>query len=290
VEPADVGGSSDGTTGKREAGRLGDVMRACAVGCVFVSPAVAANGVLPVVRAGREEQAEVRVFTQLPAILSSRVSVEPVGGYATLCFKPVRLSGPKAAVKRAFDVVVATLALLAAFPVMAAAAVAIRLTSRGPVLYRQARVTRGGRVFTMYKFRTMVAGDAVDHAAPPIDPTEPYFKLREDPRIFRVGRFLRSMSIDELPQLLNVIRGDMSLVGPRPLWVLQVADNLELLAVRHEVRAGITGWWQVNGRSDVSPEQAFHLDAAYVENWSLSLDLYILLRTVGAVLSRRGAY
>src|SRR2546423_1501343 len=160
----------------------------------------------------------------------------------------------------------------------------------GAALPGQPRVPGGGRVFTLYKSGTMVPRGGVDAAPPPIDPTVAYFKLREDPRIFRVGRFLRSVSIDELPQLLNVIRGDMSLVGPRPLWVLQVADNLELLAVRHKVRAGITGWWQVNGRSDVSPEQAFGLDAAYVENWSLSLDLYILLRTVGAVLSRRGAY
>ena len=173
---------------------------------------------------------------------------------------------------------------------MVAAAVAVRLTSPGPAIYRQARVTRGGRVFTMYKFRTMVTGDEPDPAALPIDPAVPYFKLREDPRVSRIGRLLRSLSIDELPQLVNVIRGDMSLVGPRPLWVAQVAGNLDILAARHEVRAGITGWWQVNGRSDLPPDEAFRLDAAYVENWSLSLDLYILTRTIGAVISRRGAY
>jgi exopolysaccharide biosynthesis polyprenyl glycosylphosphotransferase len=273
-----------------EAGNLRDLMRARSVNCVFISPGVAPSGVLPIIRAGREGQTEIRMFTSLPAILSSRVSVEPVGGYATLCLKSATLSGTRAAAKRAFDIMVATAVLIAAFPLMVATALAVRLTSPGPVIYRQARVTKGGRVFTMYKFRTMVTCDAPDPAGAPIDAAVPYFKLREDPRVSRIGRPLRSLSIDELPQLFNVIRGDMSLVGPRPLWVAQVADNLNLLAARHEVRAGITGWWQVNGRSDVPPEEAFRLDAAYVENWSLSLDLYILARTVGALISRRGAY
>jgi lipopolysaccharide/colanic/teichoic acid biosynthesis glycosyltransferase len=142
----------------------------------------------------------------------------------------------------------------------------------------------------MYKFRTMATDDAGQSANVSIDPALPYFKMREDPRVFRLGRLLRSLSIDELPQLINVIRGDMSLVGPRPLWALQVGNDLDALSTRHDVRAGITGWWQVNGRSDVPAEEAFRLDAAYVECWSLSLDLYILLRTVGAVVSRRGAY
>jgi exopolysaccharide biosynthesis polyprenyl glycosylphosphotransferase len=291
VEPAGADARRDGLAETNsEAGDLRDLMRARSVDCVFISPGVTLKEVLPIIRAGREGEAEVRLFTSLPAILSSRVSVEPVGGYATLCIKPATLSGPKAAVKRAFDVVAATLVLIAVFPLLVAVAAAVRLTSPGPAIYRQARVTKGGRVFTMYKFRTMATGDDPDPAAPPINPAVPYFKLREDPRVSRIGRILRSLSIDELPQLVNVIRGDMSLVGPRPLWIAQVADNLDVLAARHEVRAGITGWWQVNGRSDVPPEEAFRLDAAYVENWSLSLDLYILTRTVGAVISRRGAY
>jgi exopolysaccharide biosynthesis polyprenyl glycosylphosphotransferase len=291
VEPAGADARRGGMAEtNNEAGNLRDLMRARSVNCVFISPGVAPNGVLPIIRAGREGEAEVRVFTSLPAILSSRISVEPVGGYATLCIKPATLSGPKASVKRVFDIVVAALVLIAALPLMVAAAVAVRLTSPGPAIYRQARITKGGHVFTMYKFRTMVTGDEPDPGAAPIDPAVPYFKLREDPRVSRIGRLLRSLSIDELPQLFNVIRGDMSLVGPRPLWVVQLAGNLDILAARHEVRAGITGWWQVNGRSDVPPEEAFRLDAAYVENWSLSLDLYILARTIGAVTSRRGAY
>jgi exopolysaccharide biosynthesis polyprenyl glycosylphosphotransferase len=261
-----------------------------AVECVVISPAVPAEQALPILRAGRQAGADLRVFTALPAILTSRVKVEQVGGYATLCLGPATLSGPKAAVKRVVDVVISTLTLILLLPLMSAVAAAIKLCSPGPVIYRQARVTKGGRVFTMYKFRTMATDDAGQSSSVSIDPALPYFKMREDPRVFRLGRLLRSLSIDELPQLINVIRGDMSLVGPRPLWTLQVGNDLDALSTRHDVRAGITGWWQVNGRSDVPAEEAFRLDAAYVESWSLSLDLYILLRTVGAVVSRRGAY
>ena len=158
------------------------------------------------------------------------------------------------------------------------------------MLFRQSRVTKHGRVFSVMKFRTMrVDADRYlqDHG---IDGSAAFFKLgEEDPRITRVGRLLRLASIDELPQLVNVLRGEMSLVGPRPLPVEQVNANLELLASRHEVTAGLSGWWQVHGRSDISAEQAIKLDMFYIENWSLSLDIFILLKTVCVVLSRRGA-
>ena len=301
VELPTGNGSPDGRLGGEGAGSNG-LPRSCdaedlraairqnAAECVVISPAVPAEEALPILRAGRQAGADLRVFTALPAILISRVKVEQVGGYATLCLGPATLSGPKAAVKRVFDVVISTLTLILLLPLMVAVAVAIKLSSPGPVIYRQARVTKGGRVFTMYKFRTMATDDADQPAVVSIDPALPYFKMREDPRVFRLGKLLRSLSIDELPQLINVIRGDMSLVGPRPLWTLQIGNDLDTLSTRHDVRAGITGWWQVNGRSDVPAEEAFRLDAAYVECWSLSLDLYILLRTAGAVVSRRGAY
>jgi lipopolysaccharide/colanic/teichoic acid biosynthesis glycosyltransferase len=124
----------------------------------------------------------------------------------------------------------------------------------------------------------------------PADTSAPFFKLQADPRLTRVGAVLRRLSLDELPQLLNVLRGEMSLVGPRPLPADQVAANLELLSPRHEVPAGMTGWWQVNGRSGVTPEEAIHLDQFYIENWSLSLDLYVILKTFGAVLGQKGAH
>jgi lipopolysaccharide/colanic/teichoic acid biosynthesis glycosyltransferase len=141
----------------------------------------------------------------------------------------------------------------------------------------------------MYKFRTMVCDITPTLDGGLIDLTQPFFKLRIDPRITGVGRFLRSVSLDELPQLWNVIRGQMSLVGPRPLPVEQVLANEQLLSPRHEVKGGLTGLWQISGRSDLDSEEALRIDRYYIENWSLSLDLYILIKTIGAVFTRRGA-
>jgi lipopolysaccharide/colanic/teichoic acid biosynthesis glycosyltransferase len=151
-------------------------------------------------------------------------------------------------------------------------------------------MTKNGRVFTMLKFRTMVAdADRVPHPKVP-DLTEPFFKMRDDPRLTKTGYVLRKLSLDELPQLWTVIRGDMSLVGPRPLPIEQIEANPELLGPRHEVKAGMTGWWQINGRSDVELEDAIRLDLFYIDNWSLSLDLYILLKTAGVILLGKGGY
>jgi lipopolysaccharide/colanic/teichoic acid biosynthesis glycosyltransferase len=190
-------------------------------------------------------------------------------------------TGWGAAAKRTVDVGIAAVALAVMLPVLLVVALAIRLTSRGPVFFHQERVTKGGRVFRMHKFRTMRTGD---HA---FDTSRPFFKMEFDPRLTRVGAFLRRFSLDELPQFWNVLVGDMSIVGPRPLPVSQVAANVELLSPRLEVPAGITGWWQINGQSAVTLEEAAHLDHFYIENWSLSLDLYILIKTFGASLRRR---
>jgi lipopolysaccharide/colanic/teichoic acid biosynthesis glycosyltransferase len=146
-------------------------------------------------------------------------------------------------------------------------------------------VTKDGRVFRMHKFRTMRTDVNVS-----VDTTTPFFKLQSDPRLTRVGKFLRRFSLDELPQLWNVIAGEMSLVGPRPLPADQVAANLDLLRPRHTVPAGVTGWWQINGRSRLTPEEALQLDLFYIENWSPTLDLYVLLKTFNAVIGRQGAY
>jgi exopolysaccharide biosynthesis polyprenyl glycosylphosphotransferase len=254
--------------------------------CFFVaSTSVSVEDMFEVMQVARQERTEVRVSANLSQTLTSRLALQKVGGAIALSIRPVRLTGTQAAMKRAFDLVLASVALIVSLPLLAAIALTIRLTSRGPVFFHQERVTKGGRVFRMHKFRTMKVD--VDSL---VDTSAPFFKLQSDPRLTPVGRVLRRLSLDELPQFWNVVKGDMSLVGPRPLPVDQVAANLEMLSPRHEVSAGVTGWWQINGRSGVSPEEAIHLDQFYIENWSLPLDLYVILKTFGAVLGQKGAH
>jgi exopolysaccharide biosynthesis polyprenyl glycosylphosphotransferase len=283
-------GGLDGLAALGPIHELGELIQRHAVDCVFVaSTAVAPEDMLQVVQTTRQAGVEARVSANLPQLLTSRLTVQPVGHVMALSLKPVRLSGTQTVIKRAFDLSVASIGLACIAPLWLLIAILIRATSRGPVLFRQERVTKGGRVFTVYKFRTMVVNAAEVLEQHDIDPSAPFFKLDDDPRLTSVGRFLRKLSLDELPQLLNVLRGDMSLVGPRPLPADQVAANLELLESRHEVPAGVTGWWQINGRSAVDFEEAVRLDLFYIENWSLSLDLYILLKTVGCVVAGKGA-
>lgn len=282
--------AADSVTARAE--RLRAAIRAQGAECLFlVSPTIGYEEFLVIAQAARQERAELRVLAHLPNVLSSRVAVQSMGGEGiALTLKPVAFTRTQAMMKRAFDVAGAGLALVMLLPLLVAIAVAIKLASRGPVLFRQERVTEGGRLFHMYKFRTMIEdADAIQRERG-IDPTVPFFKMADDPRLAPMGRMLRRLSLDELPQLVNVLRGDMSLVGPRPLAADQVREKRDLLAPRHEVRAGVTGWWQINGRSDVGMEEAVRMDAFYIENWSLTLDLYILLKTVGVLLRRRGAY
>lgn len=288
IGPAAGSGEPDGLPQIGELSSLCDTIREHGLRCVFVGAGTPRDDLIPIMREAREHGVEIRTVTGLPVILPSRLRLEDVAGLATVAFKPPKLSGPQAALKRLFDLLVAFMGLVVLSPLLVAVSVAIRLASPGPAIYRQLRVTLRGRTFTMYKFRTMMSDASLTDTV--IDLTQPYFKMRDDPRICPLGKLLRRLSIDELPQLMNVLRGEMSLVGPRPLWVRQVGKDLERLEARHDVRAGITGWWQINGRSDVPPDEALRMDVAYVENWSFGLDLYILLRTVGAVLSGRGAY
>jgi exopolysaccharide biosynthesis polyprenyl glycosylphosphotransferase len=265
---------------------LRELIREHGADCLFVaSTSIDVEDMSRVAQIARQEGGEVRVSANLSQTLTSRLTLQEVGGAIALSLRPVRLTTVQVAVKRAFDLVVASTALLVSLPLWIAIAAAIRLTSPGPVFFHQERITKGGRAFKMHKFRTMTVG--VDS---PVDTSTPFFKLDSDPRLTAVGRLIRRLSLDELPQFWNVLRGDMSLVGPRPLPADQVAANLELLRPRHEVPAGVTGWWQVNGRSELTPEEALQLDLFYIENWSLTLDLYIVLKTFGAVLSGRGAH
>ena len=177
-------------------------------------------------------------------------------------------------------------------PVSLAAAAAIKLTSRGPLFFRQQRAGFGGRVFTMYKFRSMRDG-AEDSRTDLIhrnEMTGPVFKIRKDPRVTRVGRFLRRSSIDELPQLINVLKGQMSLIGPRPLWVDEARRATGAARLRTAVKPGLTCLWQISGRSELTHDQWVHLDLYYIRHRNLFLDMMIFVQTIPAVLSARGAF
>ncbi len=207
-------------------------------------------------------------------------------------------SKQQAVIKRGLDIVGAASLLVLTTPVIFSCALLVRVISPGPAFFRQSRPGRGGQPFALYKIRTMgTDSDLVFARLMRTDPCalkewETYGRLAEDPRLIpRVGRLLRRTSIDELPQLVNVLRGDMSLVGPRPL-PSAVVEGLPAMAIeaRETVRPGLTGLWQVLGRSDLDLSQLLTLDEAYVANWSLALDVQILLRTPVAVVCRRGAY
>jgi exopolysaccharide biosynthesis polyprenyl glycosylphosphotransferase len=281
-----------GFTAAQRVDRLLSIVKAYDPDCLFVaSSGIDGQQLVTIMQVARRCNAEVRLYTHLSEVLMSRVSVQPVmNGGTALTVRPLRLTRTQSFIKRSFDCIAATILLVLTAPVLLAVAAAIRLTSPGPALFTQERVTEGGRSFLMYKFRTMTADVDRLPEDQTIDTSRPFFKMKEDPRLTKVGRLLRKTSVDELPQLLNVIRGDMSLVGPRPLPADQVTANLELLGPRHEVRAGVTGWWQIKGRSDVGPDEALKMDLFYIENWSPALDLYILLRTVGVLVARKGAY
>ena len=269
---------------------LGGLIEEHRVECVFVaSTAVDLEQMSFIHRVSRRTGVEIRVSANLPEILSSRLNVNPVGDLMAISLRPVHLTGTQATLKRSFDILISSVALLLALPLMAAVAAAVRLTSGGPVFFTQDRITSGGRTFRMYKFRTMVDGAEGLLDANDVDRSQAFFKSDSD-TITPVGRWLRRLSLDELPQLWNILKGEMSLVGPRPLPAEQVIANLDLLEPRHEVRAGLTGWWQINGRSDLDPVNSVRMDLFYIENWSLTLDLYILIKTIGAVVVRRGAY
>ncbi|AKK11892.1 sugar transferase [Corynebacterium uterequi] len=195
-------------------------------------------------------------------------------------------------VKRTFDIVITSLVLLAAAPIMLATALAIKLDDGGPIFYRQTRVGRNGTEFGMWKFRSMIvdADAQVEALRKQHNITENLFKMENDPRITRVGRFIRRYSIDELPQLFNVVTGEMSLVGPRPPLPREVVNYDDDAWMRMTVPPGMTGLWQVSGRSRLTSKEALSLDLLYTENWTMALDLSILVRTFKAVVGRDGAY
>ncbi|GAA1134209.1 sugar transferase [Kribbella jejuensis] len=235
---------------------------------------------------------ELIVSPGIVEVAGPRISIRPVAGLSLLHLERPSVSGGPHVLKNVFDRVVGCLMLLALAPLLLVTAIVVKLTSRGPVLFKQTRVGRGGEQFKMLKFRTMVV-DAEERKAELHALNEGngiLFKLRDDPRITKVGKYLRRFSIDELPQLVNVLRGDMSLVGPRPPLPAEVAQYQIDDARRMLVKPGLTGLWQVSGRSDLTWEESMRLDLRYADNWSIALDLLILWKTARAVLGSDGAY
>jgi lipopolysaccharide/colanic/teichoic acid biosynthesis glycosyltransferase len=238
-----------------------------------------------VIEVADELPVNVVVLPGLDYLMLGSLRLVTIGNEPGLALDAPSLHAYQARLKRTVDVVVGGVLAVLTFPLLALCAIAIRLESHGPVLFRQSREGLNGKIFAVMKLRTMRNG-AHEEDLP--EDLNCFTKPGEDPRTTRVGRFLRKTSLDEVPQLWNVIRGDMSLVGPRPLALWEA----ELLGLRRRivVRPGITGLWQVSGRSTLSPEERIRLDLVYIQNWSLLLDLSILLRTVPAVVARRGAY
>jgi exopolysaccharide biosynthesis polyprenyl glycosylphosphotransferase len=250
------------------------------------------NDFLRIVRACSDTGVQVNVVPRLFEVVSSRALVDDVEGIPLLDIGHVELSRFNMGVKRAFDLLVGGVLCLFMVPVIAVLGVLIKLDSRGPVFFRQERMGRHGKTFMILKLRTMSvdADQLLLDLVGKSDYDGPCFKMHHDPRMTRVGVLLRRWSLDELPQILNVMKGDMSLVGPRPLWVEEARQCRGWTQKRLDITPGMTGLWQVLGRSDIAFDEMVKLDYMYVASWSLSWDLKLLLQTLPAVLHKRGAY
>jgi exopolysaccharide biosynthesis polyprenyl glycosylphosphotransferase len=234
---------------------------------------------------------ELLVDPGLVEVAGPRMHIRPLMGFPLLHVEEPHFTGWRRVVKRISDLVLTSVGLLIISPLMLVIAAVIKLQDGGPVIFRQARIGQGGKPFTMLKFRSMVV-DAEERKLELMAYNEGkggLFKLSRDPRVTRFGQFLRNLSLDELPQLFNVLAGTMSLVGPRPHLASELAQMPSEASRRSLVTPGLTGLWQVSGRSDLEDDEAIRLDLRYVENWSLTVDLQILWKTVSAVLAKRGA-
>ncbi len=248
--------------------------------------------ILGIMRQCERERVRARIVPDLFQLALSRVDIEDLGGIPIIGVKEVAIKGWNLAFKRASDIVISLAGSILLSPLLLLISVAIKLDSPGPVLFKQIRVGKNGSRFVCYKFRSMRQG--ADKERPQLaDQDEvagPTFKMRSDPRCTRVGRILRRTSLDELPQIYNVLRGEMSLVGPRPAIPSEVEQYQEWHRRRLEISPGLTGLWQVSGRSQLTFDEMCLLDIYYLENWSPLMDLKIGLKTLPAVLAGRGAY
>jgi exopolysaccharide biosynthesis polyprenyl glycosylphosphotransferase len=271
-----------------------EVVRRCGAHTVAVLPSPEMDGVRLRQLAWELEKTgtDLCVAPSLLDVAGPRTTVRPVAGLTLLHVDHPQLSGGRQVMKDLVDRVAAAVTLLLLSPLMLVIAVSVRLSDHGPALFKQTRVGKNGRSFKIYKFRTMVV-DAEQRLAELREKNEfdgILFKMRRDPRVTPIGARLRKWSLDELPQLFNVLAGEMSLVGPRPPLPDEAALYADHVRRRLVVKPGLTGLWQVSGRSDLTWDESVRLDLRYVENWSLALDLQILWKTVGVMLRGRGAY
>lgn len=294
--PADDGGTLDGLPAWAGTDDLLEALRTSGADAVVAVPGPGV-GHAELRRWGawlQDSGADLLVSSGLRDVAPRRLEITTLGGVRLLNVRPAAITGVAYVAKGVCDRAAAALLLLACAPLLLVLAVLIRRDSPGPALYTQTRVGRHGRPFTVYKLRTMRAdADAVVTelaASNESDREGVLFKIRRDPRTTRLGARLRTWSLDELPQLLNVVRGEMSLIGPRPALPQEVRAYATDVQRRLAVKPGLTGLWQVSGRSDLSWEETVRLDLAYVDNWSWALDARIALRTFGAVARHRGAY
>ncbi|HUR18792.1 MAG TPA: sugar transferase [Acidimicrobiales bacterium] len=235
---------------------------------------------------------EVRISPGLPHVAASRMTVAAMDGLAMLCLRKPQFTRFQSRVKRSFDLVVASILAVILAPVALVIAMAVWFSSGRPVIFRQLRVGAGGKLFTIYKFRTMVpdAELRLDEVLGQNQADGLLFKLHDDPRVTRLGRVLRRWGLDELPQLVNVLKGNMSMVGPRPALLTETTSYDERMRSRLRVLPGLTGLWQVNGRHELLFDDYIRYDLYYVDNWSLGLDLWVIAKTIPALLTRRGSH
>jgi exopolysaccharide biosynthesis polyprenyl glycosylphosphotransferase len=256
---------------------------------IIAAPDAAAETVQKALVACEEMGISARICMAFPMLRISRVALDDLGGIPSIAFSPVPTDTVALVAKRAFDLAVSAAALVCLAPLLAIVAAAIRLDSPGPVLFRQRRVGRNGRTFEVLKFRSMYrdAEQKLHSLRARNEMSGPVFKLREDPRVTRVGRFIRKTSIDELPQFWNVVRGEMSVVGPRPPLPREVEQYEPWQRRRLSVKPGITCTWQVSGRNDIDFDRWMELDLKYIDDWSLWNDFTIVLKTIPAVFNGR---
>ena len=259
---------------------------------IFACADAQASQIMKIIEQCETKHAEFQYVPRMLDIIESRISSDEIVGVPLITVKEIKLYGLNAFLKRSFDLICSSLLIVLLSPFFLIIPVLIKLDSKGSIFFRQKRIGHGGKEFYLFKFRSMIDGaeSQIHNISDKNEADGLIFKIKEDPRITRIGKFLRRFSIDELTQIFNVFLGQMSLVGPRPPLPAEVQNYNEWHWKRLRVSAGMTGLWQVSGRSQLPFDEMIKLDILYIENWSLWLDIKILIKTIPVVLSSKGAY